>query len=65
VETYGAETLWMNSACDWGVSIPLSIPYTAMEMCRRGHSADAVDALIYQNLHRFMSQCPKFKINKL
>jgi hypothetical protein len=31
-----------------------------MEMRRRSHSAEAVDALIYQNPHRFMSQCPKF-----
>ena len=62
VETYGAERLWMNSACDWGVSIPLSIPYTAMEMRRRGHSADAVDALIYQNPLEFLSQCPKFML---
>ena len=62
VETHGAERLWMNSACDWGVSVPLSIPYTAMEMRRRGHSADAIDALIYQNPHRFMSQSPKFML---
>jgi predicted metal-dependent TIM-barrel fold hydrolase len=52
----------MNSACDWGVSIPLSIPYTAMEMRKRGHSADAIDALIYRNPHEFLSQCPKFKL---
>jgi predicted metal-dependent TIM-barrel fold hydrolase len=62
VETYGSERLWMNSACDWGVSIPLSIPYTAMEMRARGHSAAAVDALIYQNPRDFLSQCPKFRL---
>ncbi len=62
VETYGTERLWMNSACDWGVSIPLSIPYTAMEMRRRGHSPEVVDRLIYQNPRDFMGQCPKFCI---
>jgi predicted metal-dependent TIM-barrel fold hydrolase len=62
IEMYGPERLWMNSACDWGVSIPLSIPYTAMEMRRRGHSPEAVDALIYQNPKDFMGQCPKFII---
>jgi len=62
VEIYGGERLWMNSACDWGVSIPLSIPYTAMEMRRRGHGAAAVDAQIYQNPLRFLSQCPKFHL---
>ena len=61
VERYGAERLWMNSACDWGVSVPLIVPRTALEMRRRGHSAKEVDRLIYQNPLRFLSQCPKFK----
>ncbi|MBI3871153.1 MAG: TatD family hydrolase [Verrucomicrobia bacterium] len=62
VEMYGAERVWMNSACDWGVSVPLAVPYAALEMRRRGHSAEAVDRLIYQNPIRFLSQCPKFKL---
>ena len=37
IETYGSERLWMNSACDWGVSIPLAVPYAALELRRRGH----------------------------
>ena len=62
VECYGAERLWMNSACDWGVSVPLAVPYAALEMRRRGHGAEAVERLIYQNPLRFMSQCPRFKL---
>jgi uncharacterized protein len=62
VEHYGGERLWMNSACDWGVSVPLAVPYAAMEMRRRGHSPEAVDRLIYQNPLRFLSQCPKFSL---
>jgi predicted metal-dependent TIM-barrel fold hydrolase len=54
----------MNSACDWGVSVPLSVPCTALEMRKRGHSAEAIDKLIYQNPARFMSQSPKFKVPK-
>ena len=60
IEMYGAERVWMNSACDWGVSVPLAVPYAALEMRRRGHSAEAIDRLIYQNPIRFLSQCPKF-----
>jgi uncharacterized protein len=60
VETHGPERLWMNSACDWGVSVPLAIPYTAMEMRRRGHGVEEVDRLIYRNPLAFLSQCPKF-----
>jgi uncharacterized protein len=64
VENYGDERLWMNSACDWGVSVPLAVPYTALEMRKRGHGAAAIDKLIYQNPLRFLSQCPKFKLPK-
>jgi uncharacterized protein len=60
VERYGAERLWMNSACDWGVSVPLAVPYAALELRRRGHSPESVDRLIYQNPLRFLGQCPKF-----
>lgn len=63
VETYGNERLWMNSACDWGVSVPLAVPYTALEMRKRGHGAAAIDQLIYQNPMRFLSQSPKFKLS--
>ena len=52
----------MNSACDWGVSDPLAVPKTALEMRRRGYSADFVDAVLYRNPHTFLSQCPKFRV---
>lgn len=59
-EVYGAERLWMNSACDWGVSVPLNVPYTALEMRQRGHSHATIDRFIFQNPVRFLSQNPKF-----
>jgi predicted metal-dependent TIM-barrel fold hydrolase len=62
LESYGAERLWMDSACDWGASVPLAVPYAALEMRRRGHTADAVDRVIYQNPVRFLSQCPRFSV---
>ena len=62
IERHGAERLWLNSACDWGVSEPLAVPYAALEMRRRGHTPDAVEQLIYQNPLRFLGQCPNFKL---
>lgn len=62
IDMYGSERLWMNSACDWGVSIPLAVPRTALEMRKRGHSWEAVDNLIYKNPARFMGQNPRFKL---
>jgi predicted metal-dependent TIM-barrel fold hydrolase len=62
VEMYGHERVWMNCACDWGVSDPLAVPKAAIEMRKRGHNAGAIDKLVYQNPLKFLSQCPKFKL---
>jgi predicted metal-dependent TIM-barrel fold hydrolase len=62
LEVHGTERIWMNSACDWGVSIPLAVPRTALEMRKRGHPAKWVDQVIYQNPIQFMSQSPRFEI---
>ena len=62
LERHGTGRLWLNSACDWGVSVPLAVPYAAMEMRRRGHSAQLVDQVIYKNPVQFLSQCAKFKL---
>jgi uncharacterized protein len=61
LECYGDERIWMNSACDWGVSVPLAVPYAALEMRRRGYRGEQIDRLIFQNPARFMSQSPKFR----
>ena len=60
LEVYGTDRIWMNSACDWGISNPLAVPSAAMEMKRRGHTAELLDKVLYQNPLAFMSQCPKF-----
>ncbi len=65
VEMYGNERIWMNCACDWGISDPLAVPKTAIEMRKRGHRAEAIDKVIYQNPLKFLSQCPKFKLPPL
>ena len=61
IDLYGSERLWMNSACDWGVSDPLAVPKTALEMRRRGHQAEAVDRVVFQNPLKFLGQNPRFK----
>jgi predicted metal-dependent TIM-barrel fold hydrolase len=61
IERYGHERLWMNSACDWGVSDPLAVPKTALEMRRRGHRFDAIDRLVFQNPLKFLGQNPRFR----
>jgi uncharacterized protein len=61
IEIHGPERLWMNSACDWGVSDPMAVPKTALEMRKRGHPAESIDRVIYQNPLRFLRQSPRFK----
>jgi len=62
LETFGHERLWMNSACDWGVSDPLAVPKTALEMKKRGHIDVAIEKVIFKNPKQFLEQCPKFKL---
>jgi uncharacterized protein len=62
LETVGSERLWVNSACDWGVSDPLSVPKTALEMKKRGHRPGAIEKIIFSNPEKFLRQSRKFKI---
>ena len=62
LELYGTDRIWMNSACDWGVSDPLSVPKAGLEMKRRGLDAATVDKVVYQNPARFLGQSPRFKL---
>ena len=62
LEACGNERVWLNSACDWGVSDPLAVPKTALEMKRRGHIANAVEKVVFANPKKFLQQSKKFKI---
>ncbi|HEY3860739.1 MAG TPA: TatD family hydrolase [Verrucomicrobiae bacterium] len=61
VEMYGQERLWMNSACDWGVSVPLAVPRAALEMRLRGHAPAAVEQLVFRNPAKFLGQSKNFQ----
>jgi predicted metal-dependent TIM-barrel fold hydrolase len=62
LEIYGSENIWMNSACDWGVSDPLAVPKTALEMKKRGHLENAIEKIVFRNPKKFLGQSPNFKI---
>lgn len=62
LEKFGSDQIWMNSACDWGISEPLATPQAAQMMARRGYSREEIDKVVYQNPHEFMSQSDKFKV---
>ncbi len=62
VEMYGDQRLWMNSACDWGVSDPLAVPKTALEMRKRNHTREAIEKLVFHNPAAFLKQSGKFSV---
>ncbi len=62
LETYGNENIWMNSACDWGVSDPLAVPKCMQEMKKRRHSSQDISKVVYDNPIKFLSQSTNFKI---
>lgn len=46
---YGPERLIVDSACDWGVSDPLSVPKTAKLLAERGIADEAIRLVTYGN----------------
>lgn len=62
LEICGRERIWLNSACDWGISDPLAVPKTAIEMRQRGYDPEFIDQVLFQNPVRFLSQCPNFSV---
>ncbi len=49
VKQFGPERLIVDSACDWGISDPLSVPKTAALMSEHGISGDDVRLVTYAN----------------
>ena len=64
LEIYGGEKIWLNSACDWGVSDPLAVPKTALEMKKRGHRHEVIEKIIFANPKKFLSQSAHFQLGK-
>ena len=62
IEMYGSERIWINSAGDWGVSDPLAVPKARVEMARRGHSAESIAKVSFDNPRSFLGQCDRFDV---
>ena len=62
LENFGMEQIWMNSACDWGISDPLAVVKCAVEMKKRQHSSDIVKKVVFDNPAKFLSSCPNFVV---
>ena len=63
IECYGQERLWINSAGDWGCSDPLAVPKCQQEMRLRGHTAETIGRISYDNPLAFLSQSGRFSVD--
>ena len=62
LELFGTERLWLNSACDWGVSDPLAVAKCGLEMRKRKYSAEEIEQVLFENPKAFLSQSRNFKL---
>lgn len=62
LEQFGKENIWLNSACDWGISDPLAVLKCALEMKQREYLAKEIDKIIYDNPRSFLERCPNFSL---
>lgn len=63
VKNFGSERLMVNSAADWGVSDPLSVPLTALEMRKQGCDSIDIENITFNNAFNFYKQSSKFEWN--
>ena len=63
LENFGMENVWMNSACDWGISDPLAVPKCIQEMRKRQHTREIIDKVVYENPAKFLSQSKNFSLH--
>lgn len=49
LQEFGVDQMIINSACDWGVSDPLSVPKTVALMEKAGFSEQDIDTLVWKN----------------
>lgn len=62
VQRYGCERILMNSAADWGVSNPLSVPNTVAQMREAGIAEDTIEAIAWRNPLAFFGQTGRLTI---
>ncbi len=64
IEMHGPEGIYVNSACDWGASVPLAIPQFIFEMRRRHHTEATIHKVVFGNPFDFFSQASNFRLNR-
>ena len=63
VGKHGSDKIMVNSAADWGISNPLSVPLTAREMRINNCKREDIDKVTFFNAYDFYKQSEKFTWN--
>lgn len=61
VERFGTERILLNSACDWEISDPLTVPKAARLMLQTGFTRAQTSSVVWENPYAFLAQSAKFK----
>jgi predicted metal-dependent TIM-barrel fold hydrolase len=61
IREHGSERMIVNGSADWGVSDPLSLVKVVNYMQQDGHTAAAIQNLVFNNAMSFYGQEPKWK----
>jgi len=56
IKKYGTDRMIINSAADWGVSDPLKVPKTAVEMKKAGITSNDIETVVWSNPIAFFGQ---------
>lgn len=60
VNSHGSDKIMVNSAADWGISDPLSVPLTAREMRKNRCKSEDIDKVTFYNAFEFFKQSKNF-----
>lgn len=61
LEEFGTERMLINSSADWGVSDPLNVPRTVLELRRRGWADERIRQVVWENPIGFYAQSGRFQ----
>jgi predicted metal-dependent TIM-barrel fold hydrolase len=61
MKKFGLDRILINSSADWGVSDPLSVPKTALEMESNGFNEDEIHKVLFSNPDTFFKQSKNYK----
>jgi uncharacterized protein len=60
IQKHGSDHIMINSAADWGVSDPLSVPLTAQKMKNERVSSADIEKATFYNAYDFFKQSSRF-----